>query len=103
MHDQARDQSDRLIDAINRLAAAVEQLDCSHDQLGEVLPGRYTRVQDEFDLVSEGEMAARLGLNPRALAKHRRSGKLPGCWVKNGRRVLYHVEQTHAAWKRGLS
>ena len=103
MHDQARDQFERLTDSVNRLAAAVEQLDCGHDQLGEVLPGRYTRVQDEFDLASEQEMAARLGLNPRTLAKHRRSGKLPGCWVKNGRRVLYDVEQTLAAWRKGLS
>jgi len=103
MHDQARDQFERLTDSVNRLAAAVEKLGCGHDQLGEVLPGRYTRVQDEFDLASEQEMAARLGLNPRTLAKHRRSGKLPGCWVKNGKRILYYIEETRVTWKRGLS
>ncbi len=102
MHNQARDQSDRLIDAINRLAAACEKLATGHDELGEVLPGRYTRVQHD-DLASEQEMATQLNLNPRTLAKHRRSGKLSGCWVKNGRRVVYCVEQTLAAWREGLS
>ncbi len=96
-------QIERLINAIQRLASAVEKLGAGHDQLGEALPRRYTRVQDEFDLVSENDMAAQLDLNPRTLAEYRRKGKLPGCWIRNGKRILYYIEETRAAWKRGLS
>ncbi len=95
---------DNLIAAIDRLSGAIDKLSSACNELGDGEPKRYTsKVDAETVLVTELGMADQLGIRQRRLAEHRRSGKLPGCWVKNGRRVLYDVEQTLAAWRKGLS
>lgn len=98
-----RNPPDHLIAAINRLTSAIEQLNLCQGRLGETGSTRYTRVRTEQShMISEDEMAAVLDIRPRTLGDHRRMGKLPGCWIKNGKRVLYDRDQTLAVWKRGL-
>jgi hypothetical protein len=83
--------------AVLRLAAAVEQL-CS--RLGVPSESRYTPPVPE--LIGEQEMASMLGVPRRTLAEHRKSGRLPGCWVKNGRRIFWLPEATKNAWREGV-
>ena len=97
-------QIDRLTAAINRLAAAIEQGTSPRlDALGGSQGTRYTCVGTELSpMMTEQHMAAVLGIKPRTLGDYRRRGKLPGCWVKNGKRVCYYRDETCAAWKKGL-
>lgn len=88
-----------IVQALNRIATAVE----SQNSLGDPVGTRYTRRPNDCpDLINEVAMAQLLDISPRTLAQHRRRGKFPNCWIRNGRRVLWKVEQALEAWKRGL-
>ena len=90
-------QIDNLTSAVLRLAAAVETMQI---RLGVPAESRYTPPPPE--LVGEAEMATMLGIPRRTLTDHRKLGRLPGCWVKNGRRILWLVETTKDAWREGI-
>ncbi len=110
------EQLDRLIASVERQAAATERQAQATEQLVRVMSAAlkksglggatetlYTRPPEASDMVDEKTMAAALAIPRRTLAYHRDRGKLPGCWVKNGRRILWHVEATKEAWKKGIS
>lgn len=90
-------QIEQLTAAILRLAAAVENV---QQPLGVPSEPRYTPPPPE--LVGEAEMATMLGIPRRTLTDHRKLGRLPGCWVKNGRRILWLADTTKDAWRRGV-
>ena len=90
---------ERLTHAVSRLAAAVEE---QNQRLGSGATTRYTRPPDDAKLVDEKTMAEILTIPRRTLAYHRDQGRLPRCWVKNGRRILWHVAATREAWKMGI-
>jgi len=48
-------------------------------------------------------MAAQLGIPAKTLADYRREGRLPKCWIRNGKRVLWRVKETVTAWGNGIS
>ena len=93
-----------LTQAIDRLAVAIEHhARASAQALGPAAEPRYTRRPDtDSDLVDEKTMAKILTIPRRTLAYHREQGRLTGCWVKNGRRILWHVDATQETWKRGI-
>ena len=99
-------QHDRLsktIDAIDRLAGAVERLSNVIEGLGPFEDSRYTTARNvSNDMVDERTMAILIGITQRTLGEHRRRGRLPGCWVKNRRRICWMPEQTLKAWERGI-
>jgi len=90
-----------LATAINRLAAAIER-SCSDEELAGEQHTRYT-CGDGPGLITELEMAHGLRMKPRTLAHHRRNGQFPGCWIKNGRRILWRAQATVAAWQKGIA
>lgn len=90
-------QIENLTSAVLRLAAAVESM-C--EGLGVQPEPRYTLSVPEF--VGEEEMARMLGIPRRTLADHRKQGRLPGCWVKNGRRIFWLPKATEDAWRQGV-
>ena len=96
-------RSSEVIDAIDRLTGAVERLGDVIEGLGPVGNSRYTSLKDARDLADEPTMAEMLRIKRRTLAKYRRQGKLPACWIKNGRQVRWHVYDTLEAWKRGVA
>jgi len=55
------------------------------------------------NLVDEMTMAAQLGIPAKTLADYRREGRLPKCWIRNGKRVLWRVKETVTAWENGIS
>ena len=89
-----------LATAINRLAAAIER-SCSDEELAGERHTRYT-CGDGPSLITEPEMAQSLRMKSRTLANHRRQGRFPGCWIRNGRRILWLVEPTVASWQKGI-
>ena len=89
-------QIENLASAVLRLAAAVETM---QKGLGVPAEPRYTPPPE---LVGEAEMATMLGIPRRTLTDHRKLGRLPGCWVKNGRRILWLAETTKNAWREGI-
>ena len=93
-----------LVDAQQRIALALERIAAALTKsLGErQIPG-YPDDERPSGLIAEQEMAALLDRSPRTLAKYRRAGKLPGCWVRNGRTTLWKKEATLGAWQEGLS
>ena len=92
---------EQLVLALNRLAVS---LDRAVEGVAPAIDRRYKGVSEaNRDLVSEKEMAALLDIKPRTLAGYRRKGKFPGCWVKNGKRVQWRVDDTLAAWSRGIA
>ena len=99
-------QHDRLsktIDAIDRLTGAIEKLHGLIEGLGRVEDSRYTTARNvSNDMVDERTMASLIGITQRTLGEHRRRGRLPGCWVKNRRRICWMPEQTLKAWERGI-
>jgi hypothetical protein len=92
------DVMDRLARAVERLAGAIER---QSEGLGPAAKPRYSRPPTE--LATEPEMAAILHISGRTLARHRRDGRLPGCWIRNGGRVVWRVAETQAAWERGIA
>jgi hypothetical protein len=92
-----------LTDALHRVASALESTQATTRSLGQSGAPRYTRdAADESTVVGEKKMAELLGISPRTLAEHRRRGRLPGCWVKNGRQVCWMPQKTLEAWKWGI-
>lgn len=92
------------IDSIDRLTCAVERLGIAVEALGPLARSRYTNTpESNGDLVDEGTMAEMLKIKRRSLGEHRRKGKLPSCWLKNGRRVFWNVSDTLEAWKQGIA
>ena len=86
----------RLTAAIDRLTDVIEQ---HGSPLGDDSDPRYTSSH----LVDEATMADRLDISRRTLAHHRLHNRLPACWIKNGRRIMWHVEATIDAWQRGIT
>lgn len=100
--------AERLIAAIERLASAVEirgaAFGPASNELEPADACRYTRPLGALPpLADEPAMAKVLGIPARTLGVYRRMGKLPGCWVRNGRRVGWDVARTVEAWKRGVA
>ncbi len=93
-------QTDNLTAAINRLAAAVENLP---ERLGVPPESRYTQPSENAELVVEKKMAQTLDIPARTLGNYRRQGKFPGCWIRNGRRILWYATETQEVWKRGIA
>ncbi len=91
----------RLADSIDRLTTAVEAR--NNARLGDPADPRYTRSPDASGLTDERTMAGILGISHRTLARYRRDGRLPGCWVRNGRPVFWHADETVAAWRKGVA
>jgi len=90
-----------LAELLRHLADALEAHNSGLGQPGDT---RYTRPTEDHDqLVDEATMAAKLGISRRTLAQHRRHGRLPGCWVRNGRKVLWLFEETMETWRRGIA
>jgi hypothetical protein len=58
--------------------------------------------QGDAEMVDEMTMAAQLGIQPRTLGEYRRRGKFPGCWLRNGKKVLWRVQPTIEAWTKGI-
>ncbi len=93
-----------LVKAVSRLAAAMEsQRDIREKGLGGAESTRYTRPPNAADLVDEKTMAGILNISGRTLGRHRRAGRLPGCWIRNGGRILWRVAETQEAWERGIA
>jgi len=63
---------------------------------------RYRMRSTDDEVVDEATMAQLLDIPTRTLARYRREGRTPGCWLKNRRRIHWHVAQTIDAWKRGI-
>jgi len=94
---------DRLTDAIHRLCDLLEQVGVQG--LGGQGKARYTpgAASMAANLVDEMTMAAQLGIPAKTLADYRREGRLPKCWIRNGKRVLWRVKETVTAWENGIS
>ena len=91
----------QLVLALNRIAASLDRV---AEAVAPALDRRYKSNSDSNrNLISESAMAALMHIKPRTLATYRRKGKLPECWVRNGRRALWHADQTLAAWTRGIT
>ena len=94
-------QIERLTAAIERLASAIQNL--VPGGLGERGKPRYPVCAADDGLVSEAAMAEKLGIPPRTLARYRRQGRVPGCWIRNGKRIRWQVVETQEIWKRGIA
>ena len=95
---------DDLIPSIDALHAAILELTEILKGLGRDLEPRYsTSAAETSGMLDEESMANRLGITRRVLARHRKNGKLPGCWIMNGRQTRWHVHETMEAWKRGIA
>lgn len=93
-----------LAQSIDALHAAILQLTEIFKGLGRDLKSRYsTSVAKTNDVLDEESMAKRLGITRRVLARHRKNGRLPGCWIMNGRQTRWHVHETMEAWTRGIA
>jgi len=86
---------------LNRLALSLDRV---ADAVAPEPNRRYKAPRETNNaVISESEMAALMHIKPRTLGTYRRKGKLPGCWVRNGRKASWYVEQTLAAWARGIA
>ena len=63
---------------------------------------RYRLQSTDDEVVDEATMAQLLDIPPRTLARYRREGRIPGCWLKNARRIRWRVAPTLDAWQRGI-
>jgi hypothetical protein len=88
--------------AITRLASAMEISLPVKPELAEVATPRYQSDTVE-DVIDEETMAGELGIPKRTLARYRREGRFPNCWIKNSRRVRWERQKTLATWKRGIA
>lgn len=93
----------RLTEAVNRLADVMERLPATNEELAHSGDSRYVPGSSMGTMLNEEAMAGLLEIRKRKLAEYRRQGKLPGCWVKNGRRVRWNVRRTLEAWQRGVA
>ena len=94
-------QIERLTAAIERLASAIQNL--APGGLGERGKPRYPVCAADDGLVSEAAMAVKLGIPPRTLARYRRQGRLPGCWIRNGKRIRWRTAEALDAWRKGIA
>ena len=96
-----------IADGLIRLAASLDRLttvlESRQGGLGESMKPLYTRPPEPPGLVDEKTMAAVLNISNRTLGQHRRDGRLPGCWVRNGGRISWRVAETREAWERGIA
>ena len=109
------EQLDRLIVAVERQAEAIEGHTeaierlvhaISEDQkpgLGGPAESLYTRPPNGPTPVDERTMAEILSISNRTLAKYRREGRFPNCWIRNSRRIMWKVTETQEAWDRGIA
>jgi hypothetical protein len=95
------EQTERLITAIERLAAAIEII--APGGLGDMRESRYPECPIDRGFVSEVAMAELLDIPARTLGKHRRGGKFSGCWIRNGKRIRWRVAATLETWRRGIA
>ena len=88
--------------ALHRLADVLQQglLGAHGESFAKLHPDR--TVEEDTTLEDEATMAARLRIPVRTLGAYRRQGRFPGCWLRNGRRILWRVEPTLAAWGKGI-
>ena len=95
-----------MVKSIQKLTETVDRLVNLLERRLEVpvLPdSRYpVRSTDDDEVVDELAMAKLLDIPTRTLARYRREGRTPGCWLKNGRRIRWHVAPTLEAWQRGI-
>ncbi len=101
-------QPDRIADGLTRLAASVERLttvlEYRQKGLGGAESTRYTSPPEQpKGLVDEKTMARILNISQRTLGRHRRDGRLPACWVRNGGRISWRGAKTLEAWERGIA
>ena len=107
VHDAQGDRPDA--SGLDRLAAAIHRLaDVLESRPVAGLGGDQNRPYKaapkvDSSLVDERAMADRLGIKTRTLAKYRRQGRLPGCWIRNGKSIWWRVPETTQAWSRGIS
>lgn len=102
--DSQEERIDRLIETQQRIATALEEISSAlRKGLGGGQHPAYPDGDGLSDLITESEMAVLLDRNPRTLAKYRRAGKFPGCWIRNGRSTLWRKQPTLMAWREGLS
>lgn len=87
--------------AICRLVDLLDATGC-HRLGGDQKPLYNTAPPQEAEIVDEVEMAKLIGIPSKTLSNYRRKGKFPGCWHRNGKRILWRVEPTVAAWGRGI-
>jgi len=96
-------QIDQMILAINNLASAIERSALGSKNIAHEATSRYNGdTEATSGIVTEADMAQVLRMKPRTLGHHRRQGRFPGCWIRNGRRILWLVEATVAAWQKGI-
>lgn len=91
-----------LVSALNRLADVLEG-QFAGGLGGEQKPLYKAAPRSDGNLVEEPAMANQLGIPVRTLSKYRRQGRLPGCWIRNGKRILWRARETVALWERGIS
>lgn len=90
----------RIADTLDRLVEGIEQ---QNKRLGVSEGTRYTRPPEPSGLEDEKTMAGLLHISDRTLGRHRRNGRLPGCSIRNGGRILWKVAETREAWERGIA
>ena len=88
--------------ALHRLADVLQQgvLGAHGESFAKLHPDSLPEA--DMTLVDESSMAEQLDIPARTLAHYRRRGRFPGCWLRNGRRILWRVEPTLAAWEKGI-
>lgn len=109
------EQLDRLIFAVERQAEAIEGHTEAIERLvhaisayrkpglGGAVETLYTSPPGGPDVVDEKKMAMVLGISHRTLAKYRRQGRFPNCWIRNSRRIMWKVSETQESWTRGIA
>lgn len=105
---ESLDQVNRISEALSRFTKATERCFVAVERcsglLARFLESRYTSVtESNQQLVGESEMASILSISRRTLAHHRKSGRFPNCWLKNGKRVFWRETETVEAWNRGIA
>ena len=102
MTSPSAEQFERLISEVRHLAETIEGF--KKTLLTVFNPGKmvYNNTEPD-DLANETSMANKLSIPPRTLARYRREGKFPECWIKNGKRILWKVTETFDVWRRGIA
>lgn len=107
------EQLNRLIAAVERQAVATEGQTEAIERLVQSIsehmkkPGLGESTEPLYPgpanrLVTERAMAEALSVSPRTLGNYRRQHRLPGCWIRNGRRVLWRYQETLELWMEGI-
>lgn len=88
-------------EAIERLVHALSEN--QKPGLGGPADTRYTSPPSGPSLMDETAMAMVLGISNRTLAKYRRQGRFPNCWIRNAGRIMWKVSETQESWTRGIA